>query len=102
MAAALPGWFTIRTVLGKASYNLTYRYNARMDRWLLDVADANNVLLISGQPILGSWPVFGRFLGRVAGLPNVLLLVVDMTGQGRDPQEDTFLADVQQFIVTGG
>ena len=99
MMAAVPGFFTQRVALGQSTFVLTLRYNARMDRWLMDVADANANTLLYGKPVLGSWPAFDRFHGIVAGLPVGSMVAFDLTGAGRDPQEDTLGNDVKLLYV---
>ncbi len=93
------GFSTIRVALGDATYLLRTRYNARMDRWILDVADSNANLLVAGIPILGEWPTLTRFQGIIAGLPKGMLASIDMTGSHRDPQENTFGTDCPLFYL---
>ena len=94
MSVPVDGFFTQRTVLGPASYILTFRYNTRMDRWVLDIATSVGVPIVTGRVIQGRWPVLSRFVGRYDGLPLGALIAVDMTGQNRDPQENTLGGDV--------
>jgi len=93
------GCFTIRTALGGASFTLTIRYNARMDRWLMDVADSNGMTLLSGQPILTGWTVFGTFFNKIPGLPSGAMVAVDLTGNGADPTEFTLGGNVPIFYI---
>lgn len=93
MGVPTDGYFTQRTALGAASYVLTFRFNSRMDRWVLDIADANQNVLVSGLVIQGGWPTTKRLRGIIAGLPKGDFLAVDMTGQGRDPDEETMGGD---------
>ena len=95
----LDGCFTMRTTLGAANFTLTARYNARMDRWLMDVADANGNALLTGMPILTGWPIWTRFFNNIPGLPAGAMLAVDLTGAGNDPTEFTFGGNVPLFYV---
>ncbi len=99
MTAPALGCYSQRTVLGSVSFLLTFRYNARMDRWLLDVADTNANLLVAGVPILGRWAGLHRFNGRIPGLPRGYLAATDLTGMDRDPQEHTFGTDIPLFYL---
>lgn len=99
MSIPTPGFYTQRTTLSGVSYLLTFRYNSRMDRWLLDIADANAQLLLAGLPILGAWSVAGRFAGLIRGLPLGHLAAADLTGAQRDPQENTLGSDVPIFYM---
>jgi len=98
MSNPTDGFFSQRTVFNGVVYGLNFRYNARMDRWLVDVLDANQNMLLAGQPLLGGWDVLHRFQG-VVNVPAGILLPVDMSGQGRDPQEFTLGSDVQLFFL---
>ncbi len=102
MPAALqqpnPSFFSMRLVLGVATYILTFRYNARMNKWICDIADASNNNLLNGQPVNTAWPILGTYFNRIAGaLPPGLLLALDMTGQGRDACLNDFGGDIQVF-----
>jgi hypothetical protein len=97
MPAQVSEFFSQRVALGNATYVVTFRYNARMDRWLIDVADANTVPLVTGLPILGGWPMIQRFQGIVKGLPEGFWVALDMTGAGRDPQQETLGGDIPLF-----
>jgi hypothetical protein len=84
---------TLRIALGAAVYVVTLRYNSRMDRWLIDIADANLNPLVQGRVLQGAWPAFQRFSGVVAGLPVGFIYALDNTGAGGDPQENTLGGD---------
>ncbi len=99
MSAPINQFYSQRTVLGGVSYVLTFRYNSRMDRWILDIADANAVTLVTGVPILGRWAGLRRFNGIIPGLPKGALAATDLTGADRDPQEATFGNDVPLFYL---
>ncbi len=87
-------YFVQRTALGDAVFVVTFRYNSRMDRWLVDVADANLKPLLYGIPILGAQGITSRFRGIIPGVPKGFWAALDMTGAGRDPQEFTLGGDL--------
>jgi hypothetical protein len=90
MSAVTDYYFTQRTVIGAAAYILTVRYNARMDRYIMDIADASNTPIIQGLPILSNTNIYGLYVNKLpVSLPNGSLLVVDMSGLGADPQLGT-------------
>lgn len=101
MANPTDGSFTQRTILDGVAYNLSFRYNARMDRWILSVADANQNQLLSGICIQGLWPVITTWHNLIAGLFTGDFIAVDLTGQGRDPTELTLGGDIPLFFVDG-
>lgn len=93
------GFYSERVALDGISYILSFRYNARMDRWLLDVADSSGNPILYGCPILESWPVLSRFRGKIPGLPQGPLVALDQSGTGQDPTEKTLGASVPLFYV---
>ncbi len=99
MSAQASEYFTQRVALGASVFVVTFRYNGRMDRWLVDVADSNLKVLLTGLPVLGGWPVTTRFKGLIEGLPTGFWVALDMTGAGRDPQQDTLGGDVPLFYL---
>lgn len=89
----------MRIALGASVFLLTFTLNTRMGGWVLDVADANNNPLIYGVPILTGWPALGIFNKRLSGLPLGMLLAIDLSGNGADPQEFTFGSTVPFYYV---
>lgn len=78
----LPGYrYTVR--LDGTDYILGYRFNTRMDKWLMSVSDVTGALLIADVPLVADWPLIDRF--RVPGQPPGSLVAYDTSGQGLDP-----------------
>jgi hypothetical protein len=83
--------------LGASVYVLTFRYNSRMDRWIMDIADSNANTLLTGMPVLSMASVLRTLKGSVPGLPKGLLFAADLSGAGADPQLATFGAGCPLF-----
>lgn len=45
-------WYTFPIVLADQRFNFELRYNLRIDRWILNISDATNTLILAGIPLL--------------------------------------------------
>jgi hypothetical protein len=75
--------------LSGTQFYLTIRYNSRMDRWIMDVADATQSPVIVGVPLLIGVNLLGRFSGQ-AGLPVGALYVTDNIAGVNQPTRNSF------------
>ena len=69
-------------------YTLRFRYNTRMSRWIMDIADAANNDIINGLPVLLRYPLHNRFVREA--LPPGGLLAYDESGQQEQPERNDF------------
>lgn len=60
-------WYQFRTALSGVVYTITLRYNPRMQRWIMDIADASNNPIQMGLPVLINRSVAGQYV--TVGLP---------------------------------
>ena len=72
-------FFTFTIVLSGTVFSLTFRYNIRMDRWFMDIADASGVLIVSGLPLLIQADIIGQYTKE--GLPAGRFIVYDLTNE---------------------
>ena len=91
-----PHW-SERIALGSSVYILTFNYNARMDRWILDIADANNNALATGLPVLCMADALQNLGAKTPGMPPGVLFALDITGAGADPNATNFGQSVLLF-----
>lgn len=82
-------WYFFKIGLSGVQYTLTFRYNTRMTRWVMDIADASNVPILSSMPLLLGQSLTGRFTG-LPGVPVGTFFVLDDTGQGAQPTRYSF------------
>lgn len=81
--------------LGDSAYMFSFRYNSRMGRWIMDIADYSGNPLLSGIPLLPSYPLTDKFIGKIPGLPPGNFVVIDETGAERIPGIDNLGVDIK-------
>ncbi len=81
-------WYRFTIALSGVVYTLRFRFNVRMQRWILDIADSSNKNIIVGLPVLVSRNLFGRFV--IDGLPPGSMFVDDLTNKDSQPGRFSF------------
>ncbi len=81
-------WYRFKITLDDVIYTLKIRYNTRMQRWILDIADGSNVDLVTGLPILLERNIAGQYV--FSGLPESVFFCTDDTNQGSQPTRLSF------------
>lgn len=85
--------YTERLQLDGQVYILGLHWNPRMGAagtWLLDLSDAVGNNLLMGVPVVNGLPLTALFQGVISGLPPGDFLVIDESGQQRDPDLANF------------
>jgi hypothetical protein len=67
---------------------LVFRYNSRMQRWILDINDSQNNQILSGVPILIGLDLTGQYL--YLSIPPGVFLALDNTNQDTQPTVYSF------------
>ncbi len=75
-------------------YILRIRYNARMDRWLMDISDASSNLLLAGIVLTEEWGCTTRFVDNELGIPPGMFLCLDKTGMHQEANGTNMGKDV--------
>lgn len=91
--------YTQEIVIAGTVYVIGIRYNARMTRWIMDIMDSSGAAIVMGIPLLVTVPMAYRFVGRVANFPPVQFMVIDETGQERNPTRDTLGSDIKLLFA---
>lgn len=91
-------WYFFRIGLSGAQYKLTFRYNVRMTRWIMDIADAEGNPVQLGAPMLLSRDLTGRFIGTLA-VPVGTFSVTDDTNQGVEATRYSFGVDHSLYYL---
>lgn len=84
-------WYSFTVTLTGVSYTFTLRYNIRLDRWMLDIADASETPILSGIPLLIERNLTGQY--TALDLPPGVLFVTDDSGRELQPGLLSFLTD---------
>lgn len=86
------------TALDRTSYQMTFRWSQRDGHWLLDLADADGVPILSGILLGTSIPLLRGCID--VRRPPGALIVVDTTGASDlDPGFDDFGAPGARFVL---
>lgn len=88
-------WYNFKVTLSGTLYTLRFRFNTRMNRWILDLADAQNNDILNSLPMLINRNMNGRFV--TPDLPPGFLFCTDDTNQGTQPTRYSFGKDHSLF-----
>lgn len=91
-------YFRFGIELDGVGYTLTFRWNERAGQWVLDFADGEGVVLISGLRCVVNVPLLARNRGAV-GLPPGWLIFVDSSGADLDMGYEDLGRRVEFFYV---
>lgn len=90
-------WYKFTNTLSGIVYTLRFRFNTRMSRWLLDIADAADNDILVGIPVLIQRDLSGQYV--IEGLPPGVLFAVDDTNQDTQATRLSFGLD-HSFIYS--
>ena len=76
-------FFKFTIPLSGVDFTLHFRYNSRMDRWMMDIADQADNMLLAAIPLLVSRNLLERFDN--SAFPAGVFFVTDDTGNESDP-----------------
>jgi hypothetical protein len=79
---------TFTTELEGVVYTFRFKFNARAERWTMDIADENGSVIVGGVPLVADFPLIQRF-GR-ASLPPGELVALNLFKTGTEPGEFSF------------
>lgn len=94
-----PSYFQ-KVTLDEVVYTLSFRFNARMNKWIMDISSSAGVALLEGLPLTQGMPLTYRFVGRTADFPLGQFWIIDETEQGGDPDRDTLGQDIKLIYTT--
>jgi hypothetical protein len=81
-------WYLFRITLSNVVYTLRFRFDGRMGRWMMDMADPNNNDIIVGVPLLIGINLLGRFVNPA--LPPGFFFVVANNNDQSQPTRYSF------------
>lgn len=83
-------WNFIRISLSTITYTLTFRYNSRSSRWIMDIADGSNNIILSGIILLINQDLTYQYKTAIANLPIGTFFVLDNTNENTQPTQYSF------------
>jgi hypothetical protein len=89
--------YTQITELDGTAYTFTFRFNARSDRWYVSISNSSNEILIQGVKIVIEGDLTSRFQNDE--LPPGMLMALDNSSRGQDPDRFNFGNDVSLFYI---
>jgi hypothetical protein len=84
-------WYQFKITLSGVIYTLVFRYNTRMQRWILDIADPAGNQIITGLVLLIERLVTSQYV--TLALPPGPLFALDDTNQDAQPTLFSFGID---------
>lgn len=89
--AANKPWFSQPITLQGVTYTLEFQYNARAQRWFMDILDVSEQPLLLGIPLEIDRDLNGQYGAYV--FPQGLFFCRDNSGQGQAPTLNSFSVD---------
>jgi len=83
--------YSFQITLEGTVFTLRFRFNTRLDRWVMDVNDVDDLPIITGVPLLYGLPLLDRY--KLSNLPLGQFVIIDETGEERNPPRDSFGED---------
>ena len=87
---ALP-WYKFKITLSGVIFTLSFRYNTRSNRWVMDILDPTGNQILCGLPLLIQRNVDGQY--PTLAIPEGVFFVTDDTGQGTQATQYSFGTD---------
>jgi hypothetical protein len=81
-------WYHFKISIGGVLYTLHFLFNYRMQRWMVDINDANDNQIMSGIPCLINRDMFGQYV--TLPLPPGIIFCTDNTNQDSQPTQYSF------------
>lgn len=83
-------WQSIRIALSSVTYTLSFRFNSRSQRWVMDINDGSNNPILSGLVLLINEDLTYQYKNTFDNLPPGTFFVLDNTGQSMEPGPTSF------------
>ena len=79
-------------------YFFEFRYNTRMERWIMDLEDENKITLVAGIPVLINQNLLGQYTDD--RLPPGIFIALDESGEDKQPERQSFGNDIKLTYTT--
>lgn len=84
-------WYKFKITLSGVIFTLHFRYNTRMQRWIMDINDPSDNPILLGVPVLIVRNLTGQYV--TLAIPEGLFFATDDTGQSTQPTQFSFGTD---------
>ena len=79
--------FDMEVELSGKIFTLEFKWNTRAAFWSASIREFQGDYIVAGEAVRSDWQLFKRHYGLTT-MPEGRLLVVDMSGEKRDPTRD--------------
>jgi hypothetical protein len=85
--------YSLQVDLEGTRYTLRFRFNTRMGRWVMDIADSVNTDILNGVVLLTNYPLTDQYADTA--LPPGRFVCIDESGENKDPGTNDLGNDVK-------
>ncbi len=89
--------FSFQIDLEEIPFTLTFQFNDRIERWVMDIGDEEGVDILTGIPVHTGVPLIDEFVKDK--LPPGEFIAVDETGMDRDAGRNDLGNEVKLLYV---
>lgn len=95
--------YTFQIDLDGQTYTLTFRFNTRINLWVMDIADAVGTIIRGGAGLViqTNVPLTDQYQSN-SSLPPGRFIAIDETGQNRDAGTDDLGNDIKLVYEEAG
>ena len=79
--------YEFKTTLDGEKYTLSFRFNNRAGRWIMDIKTATGTVIVAGIPLLAGVDFLAQFQTKT-DLPQGSLFLVNLTDENTSPGRD--------------
>lgn len=84
------GPYNFKIILSGITLNLSFRWNWRMERWVMDVSDSNNNTLVNGVVLVLGVDLLAQYKGDDDNYPQGIMYMQDSTEKGIEANWENF------------
>lgn len=90
-------WQQFKITLSGVIFTLEFKYNGRMDRWIMNINDASGNQVLQGMVLLINRNLTGQY--TTLEIPEGVFYPADDTGQDTQPGQNSFGVDHTLFYL---
>jgi len=86
--------YSFQVDLDGITYILRFRFNTRLDRWIMDIADSSDNDILNGLVVLTNVPLTDQYLSD-PNMPQGRFIVIDETGNNKEAGSNDLGNDIK-------